>query len=136
MNEHMNLTRITSPRDAAIKHVLDSVIPWKLFVGAKRVMDAGTGAGFPGLPLALALPDLRFTLVESTGKKARFVESVIADLGMPNVRVLSLRVEDVAKSEPFDIVTARAFAPISKALKFIGPTLKKGGRALCSKVRM
>src|SRR6516225_6634222 len=73
-NRQFNLTRITSPREAAIKHVLDSVTPWRLFANVGRVLDAGTGAGFPGIPLALALPGVRFTLSESIQKKARFVE--------------------------------------------------------------
>ena len=133
INEVMNLTRITTPRDAAIKHVLDSVMPWRLFAGAKRVLDAGTGPGFPGLPLALVLPETSFTLAESTGKKARFVESVIADLKIENARVLAERVEDIGKREKFEIVTARAFAPMPKALKMLAPLLKKGTRALLYK---
>src|SRR5689334_7274762 len=60
-NRHLNLTRITMPREAAIKHVLDSVMPCQLFPGARHVLDAGTGAGFPGIPLALVLPETRFT---------------------------------------------------------------------------
>src|SRR5580658_7316544 len=76
-NKTLNLTRITAPREAAIKHVLDSVIPWRLFAGARHVLDAGTGAGFPGIPLALALPEIQFTLAESIQKKARFVESAL-----------------------------------------------------------
>jgi 16S rRNA (guanine527-N7)-methyltransferase len=133
INEVMNLTRITTPRDAAIKHILDSVMPWKLFAGAKTVLDAGTGPGFPGLPLALTLPDTRFTLAESTGKKARFVESVIADLQVPNAKVLPERVEDIGKRERYQIVTARAFAPLPKALKLLAPLLKTGSRALLYK---
>lgn len=133
MNEVMNLTRITTPRDAVIKHILDSVMPWRLFAGAKTVLDAGTGPGFPGLPLALTLPDIRFTLAESTGKKARFVESVIADLAIHNARVLPERVEDIGNREQFEIVTARAFAPMPKALKMLTPLLKKGTRALLYK---
>lgn len=133
MNEVMNLTRISTPRDAAIKHILDSVLPWKLFASVKSVLDAGTGPGFPGIPLALTLPDTRFTLAESTGKKARFVESVIADLEIPNARVLPERVEDIGKRDQFDIVTARAFAPMPKALKMLAPLLKKGTRALLYK---
>ncbi len=132
-NEVMNLTRISTPRDAAIKHILDSVLPWKLFAGAKTVLDAGTGPGFPGLPLALALPDTRFTLAESTGKKARFVETVIADLKIPNARVLPERVEDIGKRDRYEVVTARAFAPMPKALKMLAPLLKKGTRALLYK---
>ena len=133
MNEVMNLTRISTPRDAAIKHILDSVMPWRLFAGAKTVLDAGTGPGFPGLPLALALPDTRFTLAESTGKKARFVESVIADRQIGNARVLAERVEDIGKRDHYEIVTARAFAPMPKALKMLAPLLKKGTRALLYK---
>src|SRR5689334_1873464 len=76
-NRQFNLTRITGAREAAIKHVLDSVLPWRLFAGFGTVLDAGTGAGFPGIPLALALPEVRFTLAESIGKKARFVQSAV-----------------------------------------------------------
>jgi 16S rRNA (guanine527-N7)-methyltransferase len=133
INEVMNLTRITTPRDAAIKHILDSVMPWRLFAGAKTVLDAGTGPGFPGLPLALTLPDTLFTLAESKGKKARFVESVIADLKIENARVLPERVEDIGKRDQYEIVTARAFAPIPKALKMLAPLLKNGTRALLYK---
>lgn len=133
INEVMNLTRITNPREAAVKHILDSVMPWKLFAGAKSVLDAGTGPGFPGVPLALALPDTRFTLAESTGKKARFVESVIGELKIPNARVLAERVEDIGKRERFEVVTARAFAPMPKALKMLAPLLKNGARALLYK---
>ena len=96
VNQHLNLTRITTPREAAIKHVLDSVMPWRLFAGAKHVLDAGTGAGFPGIPLALVLPDVRFTLAESTQKKARFVESALALLDLPNVTISASRAEDLA----------------------------------------
>jgi 16S rRNA (guanine527-N7)-methyltransferase len=133
VNEVMNLTRITTPRDAAIKHILDSVMPWRLFKGAKTVLDAGTGPGFPGLPLALTLPDTRFTLAESTGKKARFVESVIADLKIANARILPERVEDLGKRDRYEIATARAFAPMPKALKMLAPLLKQGTRALLYK---
>jgi 16S rRNA (guanine527-N7)-methyltransferase len=133
INEVMNLTRITTARDAAIKHILDSVLPWKLFAGAESVLDAGTGPGFPGLPLALTLPETRFTLAESTQKKARFVESVITDQKITNARVLPERVEDIGKRERYEIVTARAFAPMPKALKLLAPLLKKGTRALLYK---
>src|SRR5450432_3959087 len=86
-NLHFNLTRITGAREAAIKHVLDSVIPWRLFAGAAHVLDAGTGAGFPGIPLAIALPEVRFTLAESIQKKARFVESALEKLQVSNASI-------------------------------------------------
>ena len=132
-NRHFNLTRITSPREAAIKHVLDSVIPWPLFAKAKHVLDAGTGAGFPGIPLALILPGTDFTMAESIGKKARFVESALADLELPNASILPQRAEDLARSRRFDIITARAMAPITRALELFGPVLKTGARLLLYK---
>jgi 16S rRNA (guanine527-N7)-methyltransferase len=133
VNQYLNLTRITSPREAAIKHVLDSVIPWRLFAGAEHVLDAGTGAGFPGIPLALVLPEVRFTLAESIQKKARFVESALAKLQLPNVTIAATRAEELARSGVMDIVTARALAPIPKALDLLGPALKKGSKALLYK---
>lgn len=132
-NRHFNLTRITTPREAAIKHVLDSVIPWQLFAKARRVLDAGTGAGFPGIPLAVILPGTHFTLSESIGKKARFVGSAIVDLGLPNAVVIPQRAEELARLHRFDIITARAVAPISKALELFGPVLKTGVRLLLYK---
>jgi 16S rRNA (guanine527-N7)-methyltransferase len=127
-NRVLNLTRITTPREAAIKHVLDSLIPWRLFLGAKNVLDAGTGAGFPGIPLALVLPEVQFILAESIQKKARFVESALKALALPNVTICAQRAEGILKNRKIDIVTARAFAPISKALDLL-----KGHRLLLYK---
>ncbi len=128
-NQQFNLTRVTSPREAAIKHVADSVIPWMLFARAKKVLDIGSGAGFPGIPLAVVLPEVRFTLSESTQKKARFLESAVSALELPNVRVTSQRAEDLLKAEHFDLVTARAVAPLSRALVTFAPW-KPGVRGL------
>jgi 16S rRNA (guanine527-N7)-methyltransferase len=125
-NQHLNLTRITSPREAAIKHVLDSVIPWQLFAGARHVLDAGTGPGFPGIPLALLLPEVRFTLAESIQKKARFLESALAELASPNATMSPRRAEDLWRDAGIDIITARAFAPISRTLELFGGALKAG----------
>jgi 16S rRNA (guanine527-N7)-methyltransferase len=128
-NQHLNLTRITSPREAAIKHVLDSVIPWRLFHDARHVLDAGTGPGFPGLPLALVLPETRFTLAESIQKKARFVESVLGELKLPNVEIAPRRAEELKA----DVITARALAPISRVLALFRPALKAGAKILLYK---
>ena len=129
-NEVMNLTRITSPREAAIKHVLDSVWPWRMFVGARSVLDAGTGPGFPGIPLAVVLPEVQFTLADSTQKKARFVESVARELELRNVCVSAQRVEDQIRATNFDLVTARAFAPLERAVKWLSPAFQKGARGV------
>jgi 16S rRNA (guanine527-N7)-methyltransferase len=132
-NQHLNLTRITTPRDAAIKHVLDSVLPWRLFAGARHVLDAGTGPGFPGIPLALALPEIRFTLAESIQKKARFVDAALVKLALPNVEVSPRRAEEVWREGRADVITARAFAPVSRALELFGPALKAGTKILLYK---
>lgn len=132
-NEYMNLTRLTNPREAAIKHVYDSVAPWECFRGAGRILDAGTGAGFPGVPLSVVLPDVQFTLSESIQKKARFVESAVELLEITNVRVTHQRAEDVAIHQQVDIVTARAVAPISRILELFRKALKGGARLLLYK---
>ena len=128
-NEHLNLTRITSPREAAIKHVLDAVLPWRLFAGARRVVDAGSGPGFPGVPLALVLPEVRFLLAESVQKKARFLDAAVAELNLPNVTVLPQRAEEVLRTAKADVVTARAVAPLSRAVGLFAPAVKAGTRA-------
>jgi 16S rRNA (guanine527-N7)-methyltransferase len=133
LNEHMNLTRITDPQQAAIKHVYDSVAPWHHFRGVKKVLDAGTGAGFPGIPLSLVLPDVRFTLSESVQKKARFVDSVVESLELPNVHVVAQRAEERAASRHPDIITARAMAPIPRIIDLFGNALKEGVRLMLYK---
>jgi 16S rRNA (guanine527-N7)-methyltransferase len=132
-NRQFNLTRITGERDAAIKHVVDSVLPWRLFEAARRVMDAGTGAGLPGVPLALVFPETRFILSESIGKKARFVESAVRALGLANIDVTTRRAEELLKTVRVDIVTARAVAPINRAAGLFAPALRKGTKALLYK---
>jgi 16S rRNA (guanine527-N7)-methyltransferase len=133
-NEHMNLTRLTNPREAAIKHVYDCVAPWHCFQASRRVLDAGTGAGFPGVPLAVIMPEVQFTLSESTQKKAHFLESVIESLELPNVRVTHHRAEDVAAgNQHFDVITARAVAPMNRILDLFRKPLKRGVRLMLYK---
>jgi 16S rRNA (guanine527-N7)-methyltransferase len=132
-NRQFNLTRITSPREAAIKHVLDSVMPWRLFAKARRVLDAGTGAGFPGIPLALALPGVQFTLSESIQKKARFVEQAVKDLGLGNVTVSARRAEELLAEVPAEVVTLRAVAPLIRAIPLFARAIQGGARVLAYK---
>jgi 16S rRNA (guanine527-N7)-methyltransferase len=112
---------------------LDSVLPWAHFSGSRRVLDAGTGAGFPGLPLALVLPDVKFALAESTGKKARFVESAIAELGIQNVVVVNARAEEWLRTNRTDLITGRALAPLDRACELFAHALRGGARALLYK---
>ncbi len=132
-NEVMNLTRITTAREAAIKHILDSVAPWSCFANAKRILDAGTGAGFPGIPLSLVLPEVRFTLSESVQKKARFVDAAVESLHLPNVQVFSDRAEERALTVKPDIITARAVAPLHKLLDLFLKSLKQGSELILYK---
>jgi 16S rRNA (guanine527-N7)-methyltransferase len=135
VNDHMNLTRITSAREAAIKHIYDSIAPWQHFQGAKRILDAGTGAGFPGIPLSVVLPDSRFTLAESIQKKARFVDSTVESLELANVHVVAQRAEERALQRKPEIITARAVAPMSRILEMFHKPLKQGVRLLLYKGR-
>jgi 16S rRNA (guanine527-N7)-methyltransferase len=132
-NRQFNLTRIVSPREAAVKHVLDSVMPWTLFRGARRVLDAGTGAGFPGIPLALVLPGVRFTLSESIQKKARFVEQAFQALGLGNITVSSKRAEELLSEKPVDTITLRAVAPLIRAIPLFARAIQGGARVLAYK---
>lgn len=133
INQQFNLTRIVEEREAVIKHVVDSVLPWRLFAGARRVADVGTGAGFPGIPLAALFPETQFTLIESTQKKARFVESAVEALGLENVDVEPVRAEEWLASHTVDIMTARAVAPLAKGIPVFAPGLKRGARLLLYK---
>jgi 16S rRNA (guanine527-N7)-methyltransferase len=132
-NRHFNLTRITGARDAAIKHVVDSIMPWRLFAEARHVLDAGSGPGFPGISLALVLPDVRFTLAESIQKKARFLESAVATLALPNVSTEPRRAEEIIRGSNIDIITARALAPLSRTLGLFAAALTPGVKLLLYK---
>jgi len=132
-NEYMNLTRITDPREAAIKHIFDCVAPWRYFLGATSILDAGTGAGFPGIPLAIVMPEVRFTLAESTQKKARFVESVVEALELDNVEVKGERAEQIAETQRPGIVTARAVAPFHKIVDLFAKTVNRGTKLILYK---
>jgi 16S rRNA (guanine527-N7)-methyltransferase len=132
-NEYMNLTRITNAHEAAIKHVYDSVAPWRHFAEAKRVLDAGTGAGFPGIPLAVVLPHVRFTLTESTQKKARFVDAAVEALELGNVHVLAERAEQRAANRHPEVITARAVAPLHRLLELFHNAVQRGSRLILYK---
>ncbi|MBV9083936.1 MAG: 16S rRNA (guanine(527)-N(7))-methyltransferase RsmG, partial [Acidobacteriaceae bacterium] len=132
-NEYMNLTRITNPHEAAMKHVYDSVAPWQHFQTARRVLDAGTGAGYPGIPLAIVLPQVRFSLAESIQKKARFVDSAVEALELPNVQVFADRAENLAATHSPDVVVARAVAPMARVIELFATALRNGTRLLLYK---
>ncbi len=139
MNEQMNLTSITDPREAWSRHLLDalSLAPHLGALPAEaRVLDVGSGGGVPGIPLAIARPDLRITLLEATQKKAAFLAAVVEALGLPRVTVATGRAEQLAATAlrgSFDAVTARAVARLDALLPWTVPFVKPGGRLLLIK---
>ncbi|HTV77768.1 MAG TPA: 16S rRNA (guanine(527)-N(7))-methyltransferase RsmG [Steroidobacteraceae bacterium] len=134
-NRAYNLTAITDRAQMLTHHLLDSlsVAP---FVHGNTVADVGTGAGFPGLPLAVLAPQRRFVLMDSNGKKRRFVAHAARTLGLTNVEALQARVEEARPAQPFDTVVARAFAPLPQMLEWIAPLCGARTRVLAMKGRL
>ncbi|MGN0076183.1 MAG: 16S rRNA (guanine(527)-N(7))-methyltransferase RsmG [Parafannyhessea sp.] len=137
-NKNINLTRITSIEDAIDRHIVDSILYLKAmdsFDASLRLCDIGTGAGFPGVPLAI-MTNFQVDMIDSVGKKVRCVESFIQDLNLSNrCNAMHVRVEDFARdhSKQYDYVTARAVASLRVLLEYSAPLLKIGGFAVASK---
>jgi 16S rRNA (guanine527-N7)-methyltransferase len=134
-NSRMNLTAIREPSEAVDKHLLDSLAVLSHLRGL-AVADVGSGAGFPGLPLAIADPDRRFVLIEATGKKVKFLRHVVTRLDLANVEVVPLRAESYRPPRPFDCVIARALGPLAEFVRVSGHLVGRGGRLLAMKGRV
>jgi 16S rRNA (guanine527-N7)-methyltransferase len=131
-NRSFNLTAISSPAAMVTHHLLDSLAVNPDLQGT-RIADAGTGAGFPGLPLAVCNPQRHFTLIDSTAKKVRFVAHAASLLELTNVSAVHGRVESLKFAVPFDTVLARAFAPIPQLLSKVTPLCGPQTRVLAMK---
>ena len=128
-NQTLNLTRITEPEAMAIKHFADSLTLLKAIPELKQgasVCDVGTGAGFPGVPLKIARPDLQLTLVDSLRKRLSFLDGALKTLEIPAVTLIHTRAEEL-KNARFDLVTARAVAALPKLMGWCAPLVKPGG---------
>lgn len=133
-NRAYNLTRITAMDDMALRHILDSVTAQPYLRGG-AILDAGTGAGLPGIPLALLEPARRFTLVDSVGKKLRFLHQVVSDLRLTNVSLVQARLEAYSAAGQFDTVVCRALASLADFIAACGRLAAPGGRLLAMKGR-
>ena len=139
-NEVMNLTALTEPRDVALKHFADSLMLLNYcdVPEGASVIDVGTGAGFPGMVLAIARPDLSVTLLDSLQKRLYFLEEVGESLGLSNIHTVHSRAEDGAHTElreSFDFAVARAVAPLNVLCEYCLPYVKLGGRFFAMKGR-
>lgn len=137
-NKTLNLTAITDPHEVAVKHMVDSLTALSpVFKQKAKVLDLGTGAGFPGIPLAIWRPDLQITLFDSLQKRLNFLQTVIDQLGLSSITTLHGRAEDMAHQqehrEAYDIVTSRAVARLPILLEWALPYVKVGGSVVALK---
>jgi 16S rRNA (guanine527-N7)-methyltransferase len=138
-NERINLTAITNPKAIQIRHYLDSLVIAKSvdLRDGMRVIDVGTGAGFPGVPLQILHPGLHMTLLEATGKKVAFLNHLIQTLPLPNTHSLKLRAEEAgqmpAHRQQYDLALARAVARLPVLLEYLLPLVRIGGLCVAMK---
>lgn len=132
-NQTYNLTAIRDPREMLVKHLLDSLAMHARLEGIETLADLGTGPGLPGIPLAIARPGLQVTLVESNGKKARFLREAVRQLKLGNARVAESRIESFHPPARFDAITARALATLPMIIELGGHLLTPAGRLLAMK---
>ncbi|PPI85294.1 16S rRNA (guanine(527)-N(7))-methyltransferase RsmG [Marinobacter maroccanus] len=131
-NRAYNLTAVRDERQMVSRQLLDSlsILPW---VTTDHLLDVGAGGGLPGIPLAIALPDKRFTLLDSNGKKTRFLNQCVLELGLGNVEVIHGRAEDCSPEEPFAQISSRAFTALENLVNWCGGLLANEGEFLAMK---
>ena len=136
-NQKMNLTAITEPEEILTKHFIDSISIIPYIQEEKNILDIGTGAGFPGIPLKIVLPQNSFILLDSLNKRINFLKEVIRSLQLENIEAIHGRAEEFCKlkqkRENYDIVTSRAVAKLNVLLEYMLPFVKIGGKCICMK---
>ena len=132
-NEKMNLTAVTDPDGISVKHFLDSILPiYHIdFDGCRSIADIGTGAGFPGIPLKIMMPDKRLVLIDSLNKRINFLKAITDEIGLDNTECIHGRAEEMGKKaeyrEKFDAVVSRAVANMKVLCEYCLPFVKVGG---------
>lgn len=134
-NEKINLTAITEPKEVILKHFVDSATIIKYIENDMQIVDVGTGAGFPGIPLNIVNSKANYILVDSLNKRVNFLNEIINDLELKNINTVHSRIEDFGKNnkERFDIATSRAVASLNVLLEYLLPLVKVGGICICMK---
>jgi len=132
-NKVYNLTAINEDSEIIVKHFLDSLSVNRYIQNSERILDVGTGAGFPGLILALFNPEKSFVLVDGVSKKISFLQEMIGKLNLKNVIAVHTKVEQYNEAEQFDIIISRAFADIKKMTKLTSHLIKDGGKFIAMK---
>ncbi|HJV83084.1 16S rRNA (guanine(527)-N(7))-methyltransferase RsmG [Noviherbaspirillum sp.] len=132
-NAVYNLTAVRDPAQMVTQHLLDSLAAVPAFTGARNVLDVGAGGGLPGIVLAIARPDMRVSMIDTVHKKTAFLTQVKAELGLANIAVHTMRVEQLQAPEKFDVITSRAFAELADFVNWSGHLLKAGGRFIAMK---
>lgn len=136
-NNKINLTAITEPNEIIIKHFIDSLTILKYFEDKETVIDVGTGAGFPGIPIKIMKENVKVTLLDSLNKRINFLNEVIEQLELKNIKTVHSRIEDFGRNkknrEKFDVVTSRAVANLTTLSEYMVPLTKIGGKCICMK---
>ena len=125
-NKVFNLTAVRDPAEMQSLHIADSISVAPYLRGA-TCLDVGSGAGLPGIPLAILQPERQFTLLDTNGKKTRFIQQAVLELGLPNVQVVQTRVESWQPAVPFDAIISRAFASLQDFVTFTGKHVAENG---------
>ncbi|MBO5398274.1 MAG: 16S rRNA (guanine(527)-N(7))-methyltransferase RsmG [Clostridia bacterium] len=136
-NDKINVTAITDKKEFLVKHFIDSLTISRFVEDGKRLIDIGTGAGFPGIPLKIAYPNMQVTLIDSVNKKLNVIREVSNNIKLDKLEIIHSRAEDLANNpkyrEQYDYVTTRAVSNLSTISEYMIPFLKIGGKAICMK---
>lgn len=132
-NAVYNLTSLRDPMQMVTHHLLDSLAAVPAFENARNVLDVGAGGGLPGMVLAICRPDVKVSMIDTVHKKTAFLTQVKAELGLSNVTVYTMRVEQLQTKEPYDVITSRAFADLSDFVNWSGHLMAEGGQFIALK---